>query len=424
MNTLPKPPAGRRFPAGVGILLLASAGASLAMAGDLDPSYSEFYGGKNGTSKKGITWTKAIAVSVPAPCSEIKGDVTVTFKAPGMMSVLAYSWQPPTKANPAPLGHDANVAPGLVLDKDGNGSFIFHADQFPNGPITLRLYGKGEGQKKDYCELQLFNQGGVVWNQGVPKTDPPAARGMKMAFADDFDGPLSIAADNSARYWTHWGGGDGSSWGFGENEGPRNPFSRVGTWLRIHASKPAGGQGVTGSLSSVHRDRTGIMVTAPCYLECRFLAQNAPGTWPAFWVTTQTSDPKAGCDEMDVIEAYGTNDGSGLWSGYRIATHFWGRPEPAFPHAALVETTDLGGLSSWSTTFHTYGLLVTESDTVYYFDDLEVLRHPTGSLAKVLPMGFLVNLALGSGWPIDLERYGNQSDMWVDYVRLYQGAKK
>ena len=28
-----------------------------------------------------------------------------------------------------------------------------------------------------------------------------------------------------------------------------------------------------------------------------------------------------------------------------------------------------------------------------------------------------------SGWHIDLNRYGNQSDMWIDYVRVYQGDK-
>ena len=37
----------------------------------------------------------------------------------------------------------------------------------------------------------------------------------------------------------------------------------------------------------------------------------------------------------------------------------------------------------------------------------------------------MINYATGgiSGWQIDLEREGNASDMWVDYVRVYQGAK-
>jgi len=86
---------------------------------------------------------------------------------------------------------------------------------------------------------------------------------------------------------------------------------------------------------------------------------------------------------------------------------------------------DLGGKSTWSTTFHTYGVLVTPTDTVYYLDDIEVLRHPTGELSKSAPFFFLINYAIGglSGWHVDLARYGDQSDMWVDYVRVYQGAQ-
>ena len=30
-------------------------------------------------------------------------------------------------------------------------------------------------------ELRFFNKGGVAWNQGIPKNDPPAAAGMKLA---------------------------------------------------------------------------------------------------------------------------------------------------------------------------------------------------------------------------------------------------
>ena len=314
---------------------------------------------------------------------------------------------------------------------------MFHADQFPNGPINLIIYAKDEGKNQDYCELQLFNGGGVVWNQGVPKADPPAARGMKVAFVDDFDGPLSISGDKTAKYWTHWSGGDGSEWPFTDNRGPLNPFSQVKgqlkNYLRIHASRPAGTRGAAGTLAPNH-----FGVTAPCYFECRMLAQNATGTWPAFWVTTQSSDKKVGCDELDAIEAYGTNTGSGgIWTVYHCTSHFWGQPDPVWIHDKLkgpdgnpyaahkrVEPMVLGGGSSWSMTFHTYGLLVTPTDTVYYMDDIEVLRHPSGKNSAALPMGFLVNLAVGgAGWHANLQRYGNQSEMWVDYVRVYQGDR-
>jgi hypothetical protein len=399
---------------------------------------SDFYSTFAFESKANTTWVKSIVVSAPAQCSEIKGDTAVTFKAPGMTVAKANCWQQPAAANP--WGHDADLAPGLKLDADGNGSFIFHADQFPSGPITVRLYAKDSGSNQDYYEIQLFNKGGVSWNEGIPKSDPPAAKGMKLAFSDDFTGPLSISKDDSGTYWTHCGGGDGSTWPFGENEGPNNPFSQVGTYLRIHASKPPGTDGVTGSLTPIHprSDKPGITVKAPCYIEGRFLALNAPGTWPALWVTTQSKDKSIGCDEMDLIEGYGTNSkNGGIWTAYHCTTHFWGQPVPAWvsgkelgpdghPYQAhrMLNPAALGGKSSWSTTFHTYGLLVTQTETAYYLDNIEVLRHPTGKLAATLPMTFIVNLAIGGGgWSVDLQRYGNQADMWVDYIRMYEGAK-
>ncbi|MFA4944572.1 MAG: family 16 glycosylhydrolase [Lentisphaeria bacterium] len=405
---------------------------------ELSSFLSTFYVPDGTSAKTQTVWFQAIAVSSPAYCSDIKGDVTVTFKAPGMTQAKALCWQQPTAANPSPWGHDVDLAPDLQLDAAGNGSFVFPADQFPSGPLNLRIHAKDGGNRQDYCELQLFNQGGVAWNQGIPTDAPPAAKGMKLAFADDFAGPLSLAKarnDLAAKYWTHWGGGDGSIWPFTDNAGPLNPFSQVGTFLRIHATKPAGTRGAAGTLTPVRPDGTGFTATAPCYFECRLLAQNAPGTWPAFWATTQGGGT-AGCDEMDALEGYGTNARSGgIWTVYHATTHFWGQPTPAWVKEKLkgpdgnpydahkrVDTMAVGGKSSWSTTFHTYGFLVTPSETAYYFDNIEVMRHPSGKLAATLPIGFLVNLAIGGGgWQPNLARYGNQSDMWVDYVRVYQG---
>ena len=415
---------------------------SSAEPSGLNSFLSTFYTDGENPKPMKTTWLQSIAVDSPAYCSSIKGDTTVSFKAPGMTTVHALCWQQPAAGDASPWGHDVDVAPGLQLNPDGSGSFVFHADQFPNGPINLRIFAKDGGTNQDYCELQLFNQGGVVWNQGIPKTDPPAAQGMKVAFSDDFDGPLSIAKDNSGRYWTHWGGGDGSVWPFTNFEDALNPFSQVKgqtkNYLRIHASKPAGSKGAAGTLTPIHPDHTGFAVKAPCYFECRFLAQDAKGTWPAFWLLTQKVEgaPK-GTDELDGIEAYGINSKTGgIWTSYHSTTHFWGQTPPAWVKDKSVKGPDgnpydahkqvnplgLGGKSSWSTTFHTYGVLIQPDFTAYYLDNIEVLRHPTGQLSATLPISFLVNLAIGgAGWKPDLSRYGNQSDMWVDYIRVYAG---
>ncbi len=166
-------------------------------------------------------------------------------------------------------------------------------------------------------------------------------------------------------------------------------------------------------------------------MECRFLDQSAPGTWPAFWTLTKKGilDKSAGTDELDVIEGYGgVGKGNPNHPGYSITSHFWlqhgADGKPLKPIGKRVDMLELGGKSYWSTTFHTYGLKVTPTDTIYYLDDIEVQRHPTGPVSQVEPQFFMINYAIGgiSGWKIDLEREGNASDMWVDYVRVYQGS--
>jgi len=416
---------------------LTSATPPATQAGNSD-AYGEFNPG--GKSAPGTQWEQAIVIKSPELRSEVKGDVKVDLAAPGMTEARALCWQQPTPQVPDPWGHDVNLAPDLKLDADGNGSFVFHADDFPNGPITLRILARNvETRKQDVRELQLYNTGGVVWNQGIPKADPPAAMGMKLAFADDFDGPLSISSNGKGkRYNAHKpGGGDFSGYPFTGPEGPKNPFSQKGTFLRIHASKdPANpkDKGSTGLIAPLDSDGNGSLVKAPFYMECRFVAQSAPGTWPAFWAlsTQEKGNGKAPVDETDIIEAYG-GVGKGNPNGYgryEVTTHFWNQKGPdgkAFkmpvPTNKSVVMTDLGGKSSWSTTFHTYGLLLTATDTVYYCDDIEVLRHPTNEVSKTARFFFLINYAIGgiSGWKIDLKRDNDASDMWVDFVRVYQG---
>ena len=395
--------------------------------------YPDFY---DGTSTKGISFVQSIRVLAPAIGSNVKGNVTVVYEAPGMSRVVARCWRAAQAGDGDGWGRDVVLAE-QTLGKDARGEFVFPADKFPHGPTTIRLQAQDKSGRQDLFELQLYNLGGVVWQEGLPKADPPAAKGLKLVFADDFAGPLSVSPDGrGARYAAHkTGGGDFSGWPFADPEGDCLPFATQDTYLRIHASKPYGTQGRTGILSSIRADGSGVAVPVPAYFECRLMCHSGPGSWGAFWTLTKNTigmsdkDPdfarvKAqGCDELDVIECYGgygrgTPNAGGR---YGVTSHYWGRKEKA-PHTT-VDTKDVGGHASWSWTFHNYGLLIGELDTVYYFDDVEVLRHPTSATTKAQLTWFLINYAIGgiSGWPIDLARYGNASDMWVDWVRVYCG---
>jgi hypothetical protein len=50
---------------------------------------------------------------------------------------------------------------------------------------------------KDNCYVKRYNKGGVPWNEGLPHDPPPAAEGVALAFADDFDRPLSISSTDT-----------------------------------------------------------------------------------------------------------------------------------------------------------------------------------------------------------------------------------
>jgi beta-glucanase (GH16 family) len=66
--------------------------------------------------------------------------------------------------------------------------------------------------------------------------------------------------------------------------------------------------------------------------------------------------------------------------------------------------------------FHTYGVLVDADNIVFYLDRREVAHTPTPPEHRQ-KMFILVNLALGSGFPVDMTP--SPSAMLVDYVRAY-----
>jgi hypothetical protein len=384
-------------------------------------------------SEKGIGDTLGLQIAVlsPAYCSDIRGDTIVNVTAREATSLSVKCWKPGGR-----FGADSLVAT-VRLDEKGKGSFVFPADAYPHGPLTLRISGVS-GITRDNCYLQLYNLGGVSWNEGMPKDAPPAAKDMALVFADDFSGPLSISStDPKATYYDHKppdGRQDFSSLRFtGFNE-PANPFKQVDTYLRIRASEKTKSAGL---ISSIKKDGSGVTAKIPCYFECRFIGPNAMGTWPAFWLMTdfmtdEIKGRKVPCDELDVIEAYG-GEGAGApnaFDKYMITPHCWDQGETAraLGKAAFkglknpIQMSKFGIPSAWFETFHTYGCKITETDTIFYCDNIEVGRLTTFPVSKQYPFFFMINLATGGGWPVDLSRYHGMADMYVDYVRVYQGS--
>lgn len=261
----------------------------LIMAKENDEYAGQFnYGQAKG---KGEDWIQSIQVIKPAYRSTVSGKTTVTFKAPGMENAEARCWHQPDEKNPGPWGYDAVVMPAQKIDGNQETTFEFPADEFPQGPITIRIATQNSKGKRDICELQLYNQGGVKWNQGIPDTTPPGAEGLKLIFADDFNKMPSISRYGvGTTYMGHKppdGSQDFSGWRFSHKDdypGAHDPYEQTGTWLRIkaRAEGPDKKKWGTGIFAPVDIDLNGVTAAPPFYMECRFTAQSAPGAWPAF----------------------------------------------------------------------------------------------------------------------------------------------
>lgn len=361
---------------------------------------------------------KRVTVTSPANAygSDVTGTTTYSIAAPGLTSATVKCWQ-----SGGTYGSDATVASITLSGTNGTGSFSFPATSYPKGPISLRITATN-GTDSDTCYLQLYNTVGASWQQGIPAA-PQQAAGLSLVFSDDFtvmpdivwSKTQIVAATDYVAY------GDYSTIPFTSPTSPNTPFSQRDTYLRIRADAAAM---TTGQISSV------FTVQQPCYMECRFIAQSAMGTWPAFWSVTDGTTTGY-TDEQDVIEAYG-GEGPGTPNAaraYNVTSHEWTPTgqNPLYTTAngshisSIIDMSTKGGQAGWSYTPHVYGMLVTATTTTYYLDNIPIGSKNTTPVSQTDKFDVKMDMAAGGGWPIDLQRYADRADMYVDYVRVYGG---
>lgn len=374
-----------------------------------------------------------ISVITPDVGSSVHGSVPVRLVAPGMKNLEAYAQHQPDAAHPDPgYGGYRNLVARVTPDPHtGECIVTFPAEKYPHGPLTLIIQawnspaGDNSFTKTDTFYLQLFNLGGVPYQEGIPAGVPSPAAGMSLAYQEDFTGPLSISLTGAGTTYAAQkpdlseptGGGEFGDAIFVDPNGPYNTFAVVGNqYLRIRTSlipdgyaDPRGWDRVHfgGLLSSLRFDRTGI-AAKNAYFEARILAPGGDGTWPAFWLLPQDDSP-AGDVEVDITELYGNATDLS-----RETYHIWSNPAVGKGIA-----TPLPENNPTFTGWHLYGARITETDTIWYIDNVEVFRYPTADQGNT-PMFFMLNLALGSGWPVHLTtKYHDQVDLYVDYVRVF-----
>ncbi|MGD0107135.1 MAG: glycoside hydrolase family 16 protein [Rhodopila sp.] len=231
----------------------------------------------------------------------------------------------------------------------------------------------------------------------------------KLVFDESFSS-LDVSAWGPDTRWiahTPWAGDFGDAQ-FADPK-PGFPFIVSNGELRIEARKGSNGKWQSGLLASQDSKGQGFALQYG-YFEMRAKMPPGPGVWPSFWLDSappsNSSDPSI---EIDVIEYYGQFPGA-----YNSTVIVWPHAKNAANHAqGHTQSVKRGSLYEQ---FHTYGVSVDPEWIVMYFDRKETWRVATPPEHKHALM-ILLNLALGSGWPID--KTPNPSFMDVEYVRAY-----
>lgn len=138
---------------------------------------------------------------------------------------------------------------------------------------------------------------------------------------------------------------------------------------------------------------------------------SGPGVWPAFWLMSLQPARQTPKIEIDAVEYYGH-----MTDKYFVTGHVWygGKDEHRTRHDGKRLSVPAGSLA---TGFHRYGVRVDANHITYFLDGEAMWQQPTPEEHKA-PLYPLVNLALGSGYPID--KTPDPSTLEVDYVRVYR----
>ncbi|UWM74465.1 glycoside hydrolase family 16 protein [Rhizobium sp. WSM4643] len=230
----------------------------------------------------------------------------------------------------------------------------------------------------------------------------------QLTFEESFDSlDVSAWGERSSRWIAHtpWNGDFGDA--RFTDPAPGFPFTTDQGILKIEARKEADGTWRSGLLSSVNPKGEGFSQQFG-YFEARMKLPPGKGVWPAFWLIGL--DRSKYTSEIDVLEYYGRAPYE-FSMGFHIWRQSQGGQNTTGGHWQTVQDGILNN------EYHTYGVDIQADKTSFYFDRQFIWSFDT---PKEFHMPFypLVNLALGSGWPID--ETPNPSILLVDYIHVYQ----
>ncbi|TBY00509.1 glycoside hydrolase family 16 protein [Rhizobium laguerreae] len=249
---------------------------------------------------------------------------------------------------------------------------------------------------------------GALPGQPSVAQEPLNIDAYQLTFEESFDSlDVSAWGERSSRWIAHtpWNGDFGDA--RFTDPAPGFPFTTDQGILKIEARKEADGTWRSGLLSSVNPKGEGFSQQFG-YFEARMKLPPGKGVWPAFWLIGL--DRSKYTAEIDVLEYYGRAPYE-----FSMGFHIWRQSQGGQNSTGgYWQKVQDGILNS---DYHTYGVDIQADKTSFYFDRQFIWSFDT---PKEFHMPFypLVNLALGSGWPID--ETPNPSILLVDYIHVYQ----
>lgn len=242
---------------------------------------------------------------------------------------------------------------------------------------------------------------------------------MKLVFEDNFDGKsLDLAK------WFPGPKPDGGQWGGAHFVAAQEiGFASVyivedGTLtLRAHFDshyKDPEGWGRTwygGQVSTAFPRKLAPSAIRKGYIETRAKFPKNKGSWPGFWMLAGDTEPDSGGVEIDGLEFYGDaitkfSSGVGYWPGKT--------KQPSEP-SKLVWTDTQTDLTSG---FHVYGVRITETEVIVFFDRKEVQKLPLPRNKTVGKFFVLLDNAIHTDSGVDVPASGH-ADAVFDYVRVW-----
>ncbi|EJB05733.1 beta-glucanase/beta-glucan synthetase [Rhizobium leguminosarum bv. trifolii WSM597] len=249
---------------------------------------------------------------------------------------------------------------------------------------------------------------GALPGQPSVAQEPLNIDAYQLTFDESFDSlDVSAWGEKSSRWIAHtpWNGDFGDA--RFTDPAPGFPFTTDQGILKIEARKEADGTWRSGLLSSVNPKGEGFSQQFG-YFEARMKLPPGKGVWPAFWLIGL--DRSKYTAEIDVLEYYGRAPYE-----FSMGFHIWRQSQGGQNSTGgYWKTVEDGILNS---EYHTYGVDIQADKTTFYLDRQYLWSFDT---PKEFHMPFypLVNLALGSGWPID--ETPNPSILLVDYIHVYK----